>query len=74
MVWKREWFYNIPKYQVSHWNSLVNQRAFIGELREQFSITSSLDWRKISSTAIMKLGGRVESNWCIESAGIASAV
>ncbi len=59
ILWKTEWFENVPKYSHSFWDSIGNQRKFLEELAAKYSISCPSDWRRVTCALIHKNGGMV---------------
>lgn len=57
--WRKEWFYNISRFPVTHWESAKNCKAFMDEIASKSNVHTTSDWRKVTLAFIKNNGGTV---------------
>lgn len=59
IIWRREWFRNLPKYSHEYFDNTGNQKSFLYEIADRQQLQNTTDWKLISLSLIKMNGGVV---------------
>lgn len=54
-----KWFTHVPKLSRKYFDTQSNQILFMNEIAQKYKLNTASDWKRISSSLIIKSGGKV---------------